>query len=491
VCTSLGPVRGAVEGDVIAFKGIAYAQPPIGTLRWRAPEPPSRWAEVRDATAYGPMCPQLLGDEVVGDEDCLTVNVWTARNRQAPLRPVMIYFTGGGNHAQSGQGQGPNGSNFVGTRLVPEGVVLVTFNYRLGALGFLSHPALDTESDRRVSGNYGNQDHIALLRWVQQNIEAFGGNPKQVLLFGTSAGGANICGLLTSPLATGLFHAAAMQSSVPTGCEFHTMAQAQARTGLRLAQVTGCNEAGNAAACLRAKSPSELVRALPAVTNLFPRTYGPVVDGYVFPEQPLKLLAEGKALKIPVIIGNTLEETAGWVDGVAKVADDESYRTAIERIFGADLRDHVVAQYPTAGFDSPRTAFLRATTDALFTCATVRVEQAILHGGGGPVFRYLFSFRRLEGTAVGHSIEIGYLFYSWNNRVPGVGDRDMSDQMIKFWTHIAKVGDPNDGTTAHWQAARHAPSPFIELNVPSVTREGHAGALCDFWNSLTLPSPHL
>ena len=269
VCAPAGGVRGVVEGVVISYRGIPYAQPPTGVRRWRPPLPMEPWSGVREALRFGPMCPQVAGNEVVGDEDCLTLNVWVPRTRSEQSLPVMVYLTGGGNHGQSGQGGG--GANFVGTRLTKEGVILVTVNIRLGALGFLTHPALDAESDRRVSGNYGSQDHVSMLRWVNRNIKAFGGDPNRVFLFGTSAGGATICGLLTSPLARGLFHGAVMESSVPTGCEYATREQAQSGTGARLAKALSCERAPDVATCLREKTARDIVRAVPAVTNLFPR----------------------------------------------------------------------------------------------------------------------------------------------------------------------------------------------------------------------------
>jgi para-nitrobenzyl esterase len=196
------------------------------------------------------VCPQVIANDVAGDEDCLTLNVWTPRERPRTPLPVMVYLTGGGNHSQSGQGSA--NVNFSGSQLVPKGVVFVTANIRLGVFGFLAHPALDLERQEHVSGNYGNQDHIAMLRWLKVNIGAFGGDPTHIFLFGTSAGGANICGLMTSPLARTLFHGAAMESSVPTGCEFQTLAQAESRTGARLVKAVRCDTARELKGSIRA-----------------------------------------------------------------------------------------------------------------------------------------------------------------------------------------------------------------------------------------------
>src|SRR5258708_39770722 len=244
VCIEQGPVRGVIEGRTLAFEGIPYAQAPIGPLRWKPPQPAGTWESVRDGSRYGAICPQFVGREIKGEEDCLYVNVWRPREKPDRPLPVMVWLTGGGNHSFSGQGSSAfGGVVYNGEQLVPEGVVFVSYNLRLGVLGFLAHPALDAERLEKISGNYGSLDQIAMLQWVQRNIGSFGGDPNRVFLFGTSAGGGNICALMTAPLAQGLFHGAAMQSSVPTGCELQTLADVEQRTGTRVAAATGCADA--------------------------------------------------------------------------------------------------------------------------------------------------------------------------------------------------------------------------------------------------------
>ena len=489
VCAPAGGVRGVVEDGVISYRGIPYAQSPVGLRRWRPPLPMEPWSGVRDTLRFGPMCPQVAGNEVVGEEDCLTLNVWVPRTRTEQSLPVMVYLTGGGNHGQSGQGGG--GANFVGNRLTKEGVILVTVNIRLGALGFLTHPALDAESDRRISGNYGSQDHLLMLRWVNQNIKAFGGDPNRVFLFGTSAGGATICGFLTSPLARGLFHGAVMESSVPTGCEYVTKEQAQSGTGARLAKALGCDRLPDVATCLREKTPRDIVRAIPAVTNLFPRTYGPIVDGYVYPEQPMKRLTEGQVARVPVVMGNNLEEAASWVDALGPIENSDQYRDALGRVFGRELATKVVAEYPVASYASPRAALIRAATDGLFTCMTRRVTRELAMNGGEPVYRYLFT-HRLEHSrdgAVGHSVEMPLLFQSWSNYAPGSSDIVVSEGMVRYWTQFAKTGHPDP--SKRWRAVSRAASPYMELNERFEMKIDQADGHCQFWASVGLPSPHL
>src|SRR6185503_953849 len=206
-CIEQGAIRGVVEGETLAFKGIPYAQPPVGPLRWKPPQPAAHWEGVRDGSRYGAMCPQFVGQDIKGAEDCLYINVWRPRQKLDRPLPVMIWLTGGGNHSLSGEGSsGFGGVVYNGIALVPQGVVFVSYNPRLGALGFLAHPALDAERPERISGNYGSLDQVAMLQWVHKNIAAFGGDPDRIFLFGASAGGGNICALMTSPLTRGLIH---------------------------------------------------------------------------------------------------------------------------------------------------------------------------------------------------------------------------------------------------------------------------------------------
>ena len=308
-CTQQGAVRGVAEGDVLAFKGIPYARPPVGELRWKPTQPAEPWPGVRDGSRFGAICPQLVGKEVKGEEDCLTLNVWRPRAKPAQPLPVMVWLTGGGNHALSGQGSGGfGGLSYSGERFVPEGVVFVSYNLRLGVLGFLAHPALDAERPEKISGNYGSLDQIAMLRWLKTNVAAFGGDPNRIFLFGTSAGGGNICALMTSPLTRGLIHGVAMQSSVPMGCEIQTLNDARNGTGAKVAKLMGCDKENDVGACLRGKGVADLVAAVPGTFTVLPRLYGPNVDGTIFPEQPLKLIKAGKYPAMPVIIGNTSEE---------------------------------------------------------------------------------------------------------------------------------------------------------------------------------------
>ena len=246
-----------------------------------------------------------------------------------------------------------------------------------------------------------------MLQWINRNIAAFGGDASRVFLFGTSAGGGNICALMTSPLTRGLIHGVAMQSSVPAGCEIKTLAEDENDTGRRVAKAAGCDSAADIAACLRGKSATEIVKAVPGSFSVFARIYGPNMDGHVFPEQPIKTIAAQRHPAMPVIIGGTSRETWGWS---SMVSDEASYVAAIDKLFGAPARDRILKIYPMTAFPSARAAFAQATTDAQFTCVGRRVARTISKAQREPVFRYVFDHAlendpQLKALGANHTVE--------------------------------------------------------------------------------------
>jgi para-nitrobenzyl esterase len=442
------------------------------------------------------MCPQIIGNEVKGEEDCLYVNVWRPRTASASTLPVMVWLTGGGNHSLSGEGSPAfGGVAYNGATLVPQDVVFVSYNLRLGVLGFLAHPAFDAERPEKISGNYGSLDQIAMLRWLKANIAVFGGDPNKIFLFGTSAGGGNICALLTSPLTRGLIHGVAMQSSVPMGCEIQTLADAEAGTGRKVAAATGCDKAADVAMCLRGKSVTEIVSAVPGTFTVLPRLYGPNMDGKIFPEQPLNLIAEGKYPPMPVIIGNTSEETVPWANSAGQVSDDASYGAAIEKVFGPAARDHILAAYPADAFTSPRAAFVQLTTDAEFTCQSRRVARAISRVQKQSVYRYVFTHTQENSDptmkAAAHTIEHAFLFPGRGGYQPSEADRAIQRQMIGYWSRMAKSGDPNGGNDPQWPTVTPGNDSYLEINANTSAKNGPKTAKCDLWDTVTFPWPHL
>ena len=494
-CTQQGAVRGVAEGDMLAFKGIPYARPPVGLLRWKPTEAAEPWSGVRDGSRFGAICPQIIGQEVRGDEDCLTVNVWRPRVKPAQALPVMVWLTGGGNHSFSGQGTpGYGGLTYSGEKLVPQGVVFVSYNLRLGVLGFLAHPALDAERPEKISGNYGSLDQIAMLRWLKANIAAFGGDPNKIFLFGTSAGGGNICALMTSPLTRGLIHGVAMQSSVPMGCEIQTLDDARKGTGARVATAVGCNSAADIAACLRGKSVLDIVSAVPGTFTVLPRLYGPNVDGHIFPDQLLKLITEGKYPTMPVIIGTTSQETLGWANSAGQVTDEASYAAAIDRVFGAASRERILANYPAKLYSTPRLAFMQVTTDSEFTCQSRRVARAFSKMQKEPVYRYFFTQAlendaALKANGVSHTIEHAFLFPG--RYQPTEAEAAIQRQMVGYWTRMARTGNPNGGNDPQWPASTVENDSYLEIGATTAAKKGPADAKCDFWDTVTFPWPHL
>jgi len=496
-CTEQGSVRGVAEGQTLAFKGIPYARPPIGELRWKPPVPAVRWDGVRDGSHYGPMCPQIIADEVKGDEDCLYVNVWRPKEKPDHPLPVMVWLTGGGNHQFSGQGSGVfGGVVYNGEQLAPQGVVFVSYNLRLGALGFLAHAALDAERPEKVSGNYGSLDQIAMLQWVKRNIAAFGGDPSRVFLFGTSAGGGNICALMTSPLTRGLIYGVAMQSSVPVGCEMQTLADAKSGTGERVVKALGCDTAADIAGCLRGKNTKEIVAAVPGNFSVLPRLYGPNVDGHVFPEQPIKLIAEKRHPTMPVIIGNTSGETAPWADTAGRVTDDASYAAALDKVFGPAARDRILQLYPASAYASQRAAFAQITTDAEFTSQSRRVARVLARAQKEPVYRYLFSHTldndpALKAIGASHTIEHPFLF-AWQGKYqPTETDLAVQRSMVGYWTRIAKTGNPNGSGDPQWSPVAAGKDTYLEIGAVTGTKTGDGDAHCDFWDGVPLLWPHI
>lgn len=503
VCTEHGAVSGTAEGPTMAFKAIPYAAPPVGALRWRPPAAPAAWQGVRDGSRYGAMCPQLIGSVIEGSEDCLFVNVWRPMTTPAKPLPVMIWLTGGGNHVFSGAGSPGFGKVvYNGKALVPSGVVSVTYNLRLGVLGFLAHPVLGAERPEKISGNYGSLDQIAMLQWVHRNIAAFGGDPSQVFLFGTSAGGGNICALLTSPMTKGLIHGVAMQSSVPTGCELQTLADAEKGTGRTVVDKVGCSDKPDIAACLREKSVTELVSALPGTFTVLPRLYGPNMDGVIFPQQPIERIRQKRSPAVPVIIGNTSDETIQFINSLGPITDGASLSGAIERVFGNAMRDRIVEQYPLTSYSTPRAALVQLTTDALFTCPSRRVARTFASVQRAPVFRYLFDHSLANDPtqkALGaiHTVEHPFLF-SWEGSYqPDSADREVQRLMLNYWTSMAVNGTPNganhskNATLPTWPVAGITGDTYLVIGRAPTVKTNSGAARCNFWDTVPLSSPHL
>jgi len=466
-----GKIRGAMIEGQATFKNIPYAAPPVDDLRWREPQPVAAWSGTRDARAFGHPCVQPNAPDT--SEDCLTVNVWAPQWPAKSAKAVMVWFHGGGN--TEGWANTPF---YYGSDLARHGVVVVTAQYRLGVFGFFAHPELTKESAHRASGNYGLLDQIAVLRWVRDNIGAFGGDPANVTIFGESAGAEDVGLLLVSPLAKGLFHRAIAESG-PLRKVYPSLARQE-------------KECGGIAAALDAPPMGQIafLRKLSAEDVLTtawnnPQACRPVnVDGYVLTEQPLKSYAEGKQHKVPFMLGNTLRE------GFTPMTTAQ-LKAEIAAQYGA-LGPRVLALYGLDRPEPPRPdplygdALIQYGTDQSHRCRAVL--EGIQHAATGEAF-YQFQFSRsLPGQTEmmsTHTDEIPFVFGETAlkpMRLMASADAKLSEQMESYWTNFAKQGDPNGPGLPRWtkfDAGRKAYMSFAESG--AAPGEGLRRAQCDIF----------
>ena len=489
--TAQGKVKGSLDGAVRVFLGLPFAAPPVGDNRFKPPRPAASWNGVREANAYGPQCPQFnqgsgLFDEKAS-EDCLTLNVWSPAAKGAP-RPVMVWIHGGA--FILGSGSEPT---YQGRNLAEAGdVVVVTVNYRLGPLGFLAHPALTTEDGARPSsGNYGILDQQAALAWVKANIAAFGGDPGNVTLFGESAGGMSVCAQLVAPGAKGLYHRAIDQSGPCLAFPLPSRAIWEAQ-GEALAKAAGC--AGDAAAiraCLRKKTPKEILTALPRRLELIfgeGASWTPHLDGVVLPEQTSAALKAGQGAKVPLLIGANRDEGKLFLALGAKVDTEMQLRAALGSLYPPAVTDKIIAFYKPKA-PTPKDQALAALNDA-FVCDARRVAR--LHEAAGQsVFYYHFSrpFKWIfPDLGAFHSAEIPFIF---DNPYVFISiteeDRPLAKAMQGYWTRFARAGNPNPDplrNTIQWPAYRAAGDTHLGLDLTIATGTGLRKEACDFWDGL-------
>lgn len=456
--------------EIRVFKGIPFAAPPTGELRWKPPQPPKPWEGVRQATEFGAACMQTVKFPNIG-EDCLTLSIWTpARDAKAKL-PVMVWIHGGGFVFGSGEIDGG------GEAFARQGAVVVSFNYRLGVLGFLAHPALVRESPRRSSGNYGLLDQIAALRWVQRNIAAFGGDSKNVTIFGESAGGSSVCLLLVSPLARGLFHRAIIQSPGGIGTPIpHIVKAWYGRPPLQQAG----EELGTDIAKLRAASSVELMTKWNSVEDTR------AVDGWVIPDDPATLLESGRLHRVPVIAGANADEGTAFLGGsmflvgsmfpeLSRVKTRAAYRDYLNTMF-QESAGQAFAFYPAASDSDVRPALARLFGDFFFHLGTRSTAEAVARRGAKA---YLYYFTRLSpmarrlGAGVMHEAEVPYVFGGVLRVRPKPDpkrpepfdetDRSLSIAMSATWVRFARTGNPNGGGLPSWPAVSRTATQYLEF----------------------------
>ncbi|MBC9878910.1 carboxylesterase family protein [Bradyrhizobium sp. INPA01-394B] len=424
--TREGQMLGAVEGEVASFKGLAYAAPPVGSLRWRSPQALPESSEMSTAYDYGAPC--LQPSLPAAREDCLTLNVFRPFGVDGPL-PVMVFIHGGG--FVTGTANDPL---FDGGRFAQAGVIVVTVNYRLGALGWLAHPALSESG----SGNFGLMDQITALRWVHDNIAAFGGDANNVTLFGNGAGATSIALLMLCAQSRDLFQKAILQS-LPGRARLPSWQEAEA-AGRQFVTALG------KAADLRAVESARLLAAERKLLETSPRSFGPAIDGSLVTEDIAAGFASGHETRIPLIIGSNDDETR--FDSELQVK--EALSSSGESI------DELRKLYPDA--KQPPALAASFYTDKVFS-EPVRMLARLHAATGAPTFRYRFAYvpeARGGNADEGHGRELQFIFGA--EGVPGAGifsrrDRKVASRIRAYWINFAKNGDPNGAELPHWDAA--------------------------------------
>ncbi len=456
--------------DVRVYKGIPYAAPPVGDLRWKPPQPPASWQGVRDAKEFSSACwqtPYPAGSIYHAklppmSEDCLYLNIWTAAKSAKDRLPVMVWIHGGGFTRGSGISDAYNGENFA-----RKNVVLVTLNYRLGIFGFFAHPELTAESAHHASGNYGLQDEIAALGWVKKNIAAFGGDPHNVTVFGESAGSWAVNALMASPLANGLFERAIGES----GGSFSPM------RGLAEAEKAGA-KFDPSIKTLRAKSAEELVKTNEQVVR-------PIVDGWVLPQDIATIFAQAKQNDVPLIVGSNADE------GTTLAPQGASLKAAmfiagVHERYGT-LADSFLKIYPANSDEEAVSSFFAAYRDQTFGWEMRTWARMATKTGHHHVYLYYFDHRppgpqsaRLRAF---HASELPYVFgnffwpFPWEE-----ADHKLSEVVSTYWVNFARTGDPNGSGLAQWPVYDPATDQALEIG-DTIAPESHVNkAGLDFFD---------
>jgi len=454
ISTAQGPVIGADDGknQVCVYKGVPYAAPPIGDLRWKASLPPAKRSVPLKALNFGAQCvqpgsemPLGIGGQKDQSEDCLYLNIW--RPKKSGAFPVMLWIHGG----DLMQGSGARSFYHGGALSAKEDVVVVTINYRLGPFGYLYHPAFAEEDPHHSSGNYGVLDQVAALKWVSENIQAFGGDPRNVTIFGESAGGWSVCYLLATPLARGLFQKAIMESG---GCQTYRTLEEGKKIGAGFSARLGCG-GEKVAECMRRKSPQEVIAALGKDWLAMLAKFDGHVDGHVFKEPPLEALKSGRYNNVPFMVGSTRDEFKLFraeIKGASRMSYQEIW-PAMEKYMPVKLSPGIEKLYPAGAYPKPVDALLDALGDAYMGCPNFRAAEAsAIHQP--KTFYYRFDFdesivKNYYGAA--HAMEVPFVFGNVSRPpisliyMPAQKRKagPLMDEIMGYWANFARSGDPN------------------------------------------------
>ncbi|GAB4016389.1 carboxylesterase family protein [Spirosoma sp. KCTC 42546] len=501
--TANGMVEGVTEASGIrAFKGIPFAQPPVGDLRWKEPQPTKNWTGVRKADHFGPRAMQgnIFGDMGFRSdgmsEDCLYLNVWTPAKSSNEKLPVLVYFYGGGFVAGDG-----SESRYDGESMARKGIVALTVNYRLGVFGFMAHPELTKESPHHASSNYGYLDQAAALKWVQQNIAAFGGDPKRVTIAGESAGSVSVSAQMVSPLSKNLIAGAIGESGSLLG----TLPPAPLATAEAMGVKFATGAGANSLAELRAMSAEKL---LEATTKPGVPWFTSALDGYFFPKSPVELFAAGEQAHVPLLVGwNSEEMNYRSVLGKEQPTVD-NYTAAVKKLY-PERAEEVLKLYPASSDEQVLQAATDLASDRFIGYSTWRWSDLQAKTGGKPVYRYLYARPRpamtaamgdaAPGLAGGvvrggdasamkiapargavHSAEIEYAMgnlasnktYAWTP-----DDYKVSEVMQNYFANFIKTGNPNGTGLPKWSAVsgdKEAPFMLIDVNTHPETEKNRA-----------------
>jgi para-nitrobenzyl esterase len=486
-----GDLQGTATEAVDEFLGIPYAAPPVGELRWKPPQPPARWTKTLQATKFGGTCVQPQRGVFAApskSEDCLYLNVFAAHSAAAPAtkQPVMVWFHGGG--LFSGES-----NDYDGSKLVQRGhVVVVTLNYRVGALGFLSHPAINGEGHPFI--NYGIMDQQLALKWVQQNIAAFGGDPGNVTIFGQSGGATSVMANLVSPLSKGLFHRAINESGTRIG---DTDAAMALQTGKDFAAAAGCTD--QSAACLRALSVEQVLDHQGPILKYLGGTF-PVVDGTVITHTAFEAFGTGQFNRVPIMNGLVEDEQAFFLPEAnthKPLTKNEAEEYAAS--FGSEHADTLLKKYPLANYANPSLAEI-AMAQGMKSCVARFLNRQ--WAKYVPVYGYEFDDRTAPSyfpelsypMGAYHTAELQYLFplFHGGQGTPhplNDAQQKLSDQIVDYWTTFARYGKPNHDSAKQlpaWPRYSAEADNILVLNIPaSKMADGYGQANdCALWDSV-------
>ncbi len=469
VSTRDGRLRGVIRGAVKEFLGVPYAAPPVGNLRFRAPRPSARWRGVRDAIRFGRACLQFEPIPGAGaqSEDCLYVNIWEPKTAQATSKlPVLLWYHGGGLAFGAG-------SQYRGQALAQAtNTIVVTMNYRLGALGYVALPQLDAEAPRLGSGNYGLLDQIQALRWVKSNIAAFGGDPRRVTIAGESAGGLSVCGVLASPLAKGLFERAIIESFPCESSQLAGSRQDVEKASARFATAAGCSQAATAVECLRRASPATLIHAA-LIAPVAEVTYGTGV----LPLPPGRAIATRRWNRVPVLLGTNRHEGKLFSippfapPGLTTNLTAGGFTALASAAFGQRAAQ-IEAAYPLSAYKSPWYAFADIIGDSGFSCPTAATSDALARQVR--TYRYEFNDPNSPGSQYltppgidmgnSHTAELGYIWdYTAISHPLTPVQKRLSSQMMRYWGAFVHGAKPVVRHQTVWPRYRAASMKVLSL----------------------------